>query len=58
MTVEMIINIIMFLDFILVTPMMYEVYEIISLEIKEDFENFNYYLYPAILINFPMLFIR
>ena len=58
MTTEMIVNIIMFLDLILVIPMMYEVYEIVSLEIKEDFENFNYYLYSAILINFPMFFIE
>lgn len=55
---ENIITIIMILDLILVTPMMYEVYEIISLQIKDDFENFNYYLYLAILINLPMLFLE
>lgn len=53
-----IINLIIILDVILAIPMMYEVYEIISLEVKDDFENLNFYLYPAIFINLPLLFIE
>ena len=55
---EIIVNLIVILDVILAIPIMYEVYEIISLEVKDDFENFNFYLYPAILINLPLLFIE